>query len=68
MAETDVPTCAECHCQTGGGAYCYEHKPYMVYPKADGSFIVDRFGRRHVTFDEPPQPDAVVPGSGDSHQ
>jgi hypothetical protein len=48
--------CGECGCTTGGALFCYEHKPYMVYPKADGSFLVDRYGRRHVSFDEPPTP------------
>jgi hypothetical protein len=46
--------CKECHCKTGGGNYCYEHAPYTVWPKADGTFIVDRNGRKHVFFDEPP--------------
>ena len=46
--------CQECHCRTGGGDYCYQHAPYMVWPKADGSFIVDRNGRKRVWLDEPP--------------
>lgn len=46
--------CKECGCTTGGGTFCYEHAPYMVYPKADGSFISDRNGRKHISFDEPP--------------
>lgn len=50
--------CAICHCQTGGAGFCYEHAPYMVYPQADGSFLVDRNGRKHVSFEEPPAPGA----------
>jgi hypothetical protein len=46
--------CLECKCQTGGGNYCYEHKPYTVWPKANGTFLVDRNGRKRVSFDEPP--------------
>jgi hypothetical protein len=46
--------CKECHCKTGGGNYCYEHAPYTVWPKVDGSFHVDRNGRKHISYDEPP--------------
>jgi hypothetical protein len=49
-------TCKECGCTTGGAEFCFEHAPYMVYPKADGSFISDRNGRKHISFDEPPAP------------
>jgi hypothetical protein len=56
--------CKECGCTTGGGEYCYRHAPYMVWPKADGSFLSDRNGRKHVSsFDEPPMPDPSVPWS-----
>jgi len=52
-AEPERPDakCQACGVQTGGGEYCYEHKPYMVYPQQDGSYLVDRFGRRHVSND-----------------
>lgn len=43
-----TPRCKECNCQTGGGEYCYEHAPYMVWPLKDGSFRSDRNGRHHV--------------------
>ncbi len=46
------PQCKECHCRTGGGEFCYNHAPYMVYPKADGSFISDRCGRHHIWLDD----------------
>jgi hypothetical protein len=46
------PTCQECGCQTGGGQYCYEHVPYMVWPKKDGSFLSDRGGRLRYWFDD----------------
>ena len=49
-----APQCKVCHCTTGGGEFCYEHAPYMVYPQADGSFLVDRNGRKHVWLEEPP--------------
>jgi len=49
-----VSTCKECGCQTGGGDYCYEHAPYMVYPLKDGSFRSTRNGVRHIWFLEPP--------------
>ena len=39
-----IPHCQECGCQTGGGDFCYQHKPYTVTPKKDGSFVVDRLG------------------------
>jgi hypothetical protein len=55
-AEKDPTTCRECGCQTGGGDYCYQHKPYMVYPKADGSFLSDQGGRKRISFDAPPPP------------
>lgn len=54
--------CKECGCQTGGGEFCYQHAPYMVYPQKDGSFIVDRNGRRRVWLDEPPS--AECPSCG----
>lgn len=44
--------CRECHVRTGGGDYCYEHAPYMVFPKADGSFISDRQGRKRIYLDD----------------
>jgi hypothetical protein len=50
------PTCQECGCTTGGAAFCYRHVPYMVYPQNDGTFIVDRNGRKRVWFEEPPSP------------
>src|SRR4051812_37405216 len=54
------PRCKECDCVTGGAEHCYEHKPYMVYPKADGSFVSDRYGRKNIWFDEPPAPEAPI--------
>lgn len=49
MTEPTTPArCNECSCQTGGGEYCYRHKPYLVTPLKDGSFYVDRNGRQHV--------------------
>lgn len=53
--------CRECHGQTGGGAYCYRHAPYQVWPKADGSFLVDRHGTKRVSFEEPPTPTDAAP-------
>jgi hypothetical protein len=52
--------CKECGCQTGGGDYCYQHKPYTVTPLKDGSFRVDRFGVQRVWLDAPPAPLASV--------
>jgi hypothetical protein len=51
-ADRTAPQCQECHCQTGGGEFCFQHKPYMVYPKADGSFLSDRNGRKHLWLDD----------------
>ena len=50
----DKAACKECGCRTGGGEFCYNHAPYMVYPKADGSFLSDRNGRHRVSFEAPP--------------
>lgn len=50
----EEPRCRECGATIGAGSYCFEHKPYLVTPKKDGTFLVDRYGRRHVSFDEPP--------------
>lgn len=47
-------TCQECGCRTGGGDFCYEHKPYMVYPQKDGTFISDQHGRKRITLEAPP--------------
>lgn len=44
--------CRVCNCQTGGGEYCYEHAPYVVYPQKDGSFLSDRGGRHRVFIDD----------------
>jgi hypothetical protein len=57
-----LPVCKECGCQTGGGEYCYEHKPYTVSPLKDGTFRVDRFGMQRISFEEPPSA-PVVSGS-----
>jgi hypothetical protein len=54
MSETPnkFPTCLVCGCRITAGEYCFEHKPYMVWPLADGTFRSDRFGRRHVSIDD----------------
>ena len=46
--------CEICGTQTGGGLFCYEHQPYMIFPQKDGSFISDRGGRKRVWLEEPP--------------
>lgn len=62
--QDNKPHCQECGHWIGGGKFCYEHAPYMVYPKADGSFLSERYGRRHIWFDEPPTPaDSALPAS-----
>lgn len=48
--EAERATCQECGCRTGGARFCFEHAPYMTYPKADGTFLVDRNGRQWVTL------------------
>ena len=53
-ADTRPPTCRECGCQTGGGDYCYQHKPYTVWPQKDGSFLTDSRGSRKRVWVEPP--------------
>lgn len=50
----NISTCKECGCRTGGGDYCFAHKPYMVYPLKDGSFRVHRNGVKRIWLDEPP--------------
>lgn len=64
-APAEMPaTCRECGCTTGGGDYCYEHKPYMVEPLKDGSYRVYRNGVYRVWRDELPprqRPGAPTP-------
>jgi hypothetical protein len=48
--------CRECRCQTGGGEYCYKHRPYTVWPKADGSLHDNRYGQHRITEAEEAQP------------
>ncbi len=52
--DTPEPTCGECGVRTGGGAYCYQHAPYTVWPLKDGSFRSDRGGMKHIWLDAPP--------------
>jgi hypothetical protein len=40
------PKCVECDGETNGELYCVEHKPFMVWPKKDGTFIIDRFNEQ----------------------
>ena len=48
------PVCRECGVTTGGGEFCYQHAPYTVWPLKDGTFRVDRNGRKRVEPVEPP--------------
>jgi predicted transcriptional regulator len=59
-ADRTAPHCQECHCQTGGGEFCYQHAPYTVYPKADGSYLSDRNGRHRVWLVPEPSQEAEL--------
>jgi hypothetical protein len=62
MTDQPRPECRECGVTTGGGDFCYEHAPYMVYPQKDGSFISDRNGRKRIWVDDlarQPSPEPV---------
>jgi hypothetical protein len=53
-AVQELPTCKECGCRTGGGEFCYEHAPYTVIPRKDGSFRSDRNGLHGIFLSPPP--------------
>lgn len=40
--------CQECGCTTGGGDYCWQHRPYTVYPLKDGTWRETRNGLTRV--------------------